>query len=344
MSRLSTIFINGSIVQLDKYSDVEFVIIDGVLVKYNGNNKDIVIPTTVNEIYLQAFAGSTIESITIPDSVKKIGARAFEDCRQLVSVVLPESIGTLENGTFLRCWDLIEIHLPESLTSIKDGVFWECHSLESIKLPANIKNIGENAFLGCKKLQEIILPSQLQELGDGCFEVCDSLKKVVFPETTKKIGDTKMYKTVKKYITIDGNPLCYVPTAKQYAKQFSKKVNIDEYEKGYAEIEYMPKTDLEINKMTREVANRILRVVSSMEPTIWLDYARYADDKNIKYILSKMDKLAKPLKNKKVDKENKIMLMNIRGAFMLNDNRRAQDYFEKLGLAEQYLNAQNKQN
>lgn len=343
MSRLSTIFLNGSIIQLDRYADVEFVIVDGVLVKYNGNAQDVVVPTTVNEIYLQSFAGSSIESITIPDSVKKIGARAFEDCRQLVSVVLPESIDTLENGTFLRCWNLTDIHLPQNLTSIKDGVFWECHSLESINLPANIKTIGENAFLGCKKLQEIILPAQLQELGDGCFEVCDSLKKVVFPETIKKIGDTKMYKTVKKYITIDGNPLCYVPTAKQYAKQFNKKVNIDEYEKGYTKVEYMPKTDLEINKMTQASANRILRVVSSMESTIWMDYARYADDKNIKYILSKMDKLAKPLKNKKADKENKIMLMNLRGAFMLNASPLAQEYFEKLGLTEQYLNTQNMQ-
>ena len=56
-----------------------------------------------------------------------------------------------------------------------------------------------------------------------------------------------------------------------------------------------------------------------------------------------MDKLAKPLKNKKADKENKIMLMNIRGAFMLNDNRLARDYFEKLGLLEQYSNVQNQQ-
>ena len=69
----------------------------------------------------------------------------------------------------------------------------------------------------------------------------------------------------------------------------------------------------------------------------------YADDKNLKSILSKMDKLAKPLKNKRADKENKILLMNIRGAFMLNSNRLAQDYFAKLGLLEQYLNVQNQQ-
>lgn len=184
----------------------------------------------------------------------------------------------------------------------------------------------------------------MQELGDGCFEVCDSLKKVVLPETIKKIGDTKMYKTVKKYITIDGSPLCYVPAAKQYAKQFNKKVNIDEYEKGYAEIAYMPKTDLEISKMTQTTANRILKVLCLMETTLWLDYARYADDKNIKYILSKMDKLSKPQKNKKADKENKILLMNIRGAFMLNRNRLARDYFEKIDLIEQYSNIQNQRN
>ena len=223
MSMLNTVFMNGSPIQLDKYADVEFVILDGVLVKYNGTSKNVVIPSIVNEIYLLSFAGSTIESITIPDSVKKIGARAFEDCRQLVSVVLPESIDTLENGTFLRCWKLTDIHLPKTLTAIKDGVFWECHSLETITLPANLKTIGENAFLGCKKLQEITLPAELQKLGDGCFDVCDNLKMVVFPETIKKIGDTKMYKSVKKYITIDGKPLCYVPAAKRYAKQFDKK-------------------------------------------------------------------------------------------------------------------------
>ena len=320
MAKLSTILLNGDLIQLDKYSDVKFVVVDGVLLKYNGNDKNVLVPTTINEIYLQAFAGSNMESIIIPDSVKKIGAKAFEDCRQLVSVVLPEGIETLENGTFLRCWSLRSVQLPESLTTIKDGVFWECHSLESIKLPAKVKTIGKDAFLGCQKLQEVILPNALQELGDGCFDVCDNLKKVVFPETIKKIGDTKMSKTVKKYINIDGTPLCYVTTTKQYAKQFDKKVNIDEFENGYAQIAYMPKTDLEINKMTQAVANRILKVLTLIDTTLWLDYARYADDKNMKHIVAKMDKLAKPLKNKKADKENKILLMNMRGAFRLNEN------------------------
>jgi hypothetical protein len=236
------------------------------------------------------------------------------------------------------------VHLPKSLTSVKDGVFWECQSLEDLNLPANIKTIGENAFLGCKKLQEVLLPASLQELGDGCFDVCDSLKKVVFPETIKKIGDTKMYKTVKKYITIDGRALCYVPSAKQYARQFNKKVNIEEYQKGYAEIAYSPKTDSEISKMTQTAAIRILRVLSLIDAALWMDYARYADDRNIKHIISKIEKLCKPLKNKKADKENKIMLMNIRGAFMLNENKLARDYFEKTGLLEEYLNTQNQKN
>lgn len=344
MARLSTTIINGQIVQLDQHSEEEFVILDGILLKYNGQNKNVIVPTTVNEIYLQAFAGSSIESIKIPNSVTKIGGRAFEDCRQLVSVVLPDSIDTLNNGTFLRCWSLTDIHLPESLSSIESGVFWECHSLENIILPANVKHIGENAFLGCRKLKEITLPAGLQELGDGCFEVCDGLKQVVLPETIKKVGDTKMYKTVKKYITIDGKPLCYVPAAKQYAKQFNKKVNVEEYEKGYAQIARMPNTDSEIAKMTPAIANRILKVLTLIETSIWLDYARYADNKNIKNVLSKMDKLAKPLKNKKADKENKVLLMNIRGAFMLNDCNMAKDYFEKLGLLEQYLAVHNQCN
>ena len=60
MAKLSTILLNGDLIQLDKYSDVKFVVVDGVLLKYNGNDKNVLVPTTINEIYLQAFEGSNI--------------------------------------------------------------------------------------------------------------------------------------------------------------------------------------------------------------------------------------------------------------------------------------------
>jgi hypothetical protein len=324
---------------LHQYSDVEFVIIDGILLRYNGENKEVVIPSTVTEIYLQAFAFTPVEKITIPDSVKKIGARAFE-ASKLKSITLPEGITTLENGTFSRCWDLAEIQLPQSICVIKDRVFLECHSLENIVLPENVKSIGNEAFFACKNLQEIILPAQLQEVGNGCFGVCDNLKKVVFPETIKKIGDTQMYKSVKKYIIIDDTAMCYLPASSRYAKQFDKKVNIEDYKTGYAKIEIMAKTDSEINKMTQSTANRLLKVLTLMDDSLWLDYARFADEKNNKKIIQKMEKLAKPVKNRKADKEKKILLMNMRGAFMLNSNKLALKYFEDQGLKEQYLRTQ----
>mgnify|MGYP002513174718 CR=1 FL=1 len=60
------------------YFAPEFEIKDGVLVKYKGDNKDIVIPEGVTHIGEKAFYNcSFIESITIPKSLKSIGEKAF---------------------------------------------------------------------------------------------------------------------------------------------------------------------------------------------------------------------------------------------------------------------------
>lgn len=59
----------------------ESVIENGVLVKYNGNDKNVVIPNTVEVIGEHAFfAAHSMETLKIPNTVKEIQDSAFSCC------------------------------------------------------------------------------------------------------------------------------------------------------------------------------------------------------------------------------------------------------------------------
>ena len=97
---------------------------------------EIVIPETYNGcpvvgIADRGFYGAAmLKSITIPDSVKTIGAYAFSACLALENVTIPESVEVISNYAFAG---------PRAL--------------ETITIPSSIKTIGYGAFQGCPLTQ-----------------------------------------------------------------------------------------------------------------------------------------------------------------------------------------------
>ncbi len=70
----------------------EFCIVGDVLIKYNGNGGDIVIPDGVRIIADGVFAGRlSAVSVVIPESVEYIGNSAFRSCAKLAKVEFSES-------------------------------------------------------------------------------------------------------------------------------------------------------------------------------------------------------------------------------------------------------------
>lgn len=90
--------------ELEQYvevsSDLDFEISsDGVLVKYTGNDTEVIIPDNVVEIGEYAFVDcKLIVSITIPDSVIKVGENAFYGCDNLTVVTYPSSLDMTNSG------------------------------------------------------------------------------------------------------------------------------------------------------------------------------------------------------------------------------------------------------
>jgi len=93
---------------------VEFVIENGVLVKYKGKGGDIAIPEGVTKIGTEVFRGKKkITGVVLPEGVREIGDYAFQECTKLVRVQLPQSLEMVRKGAFLDCRNLTELIFPQ---------------------------------------------------------------------------------------------------------------------------------------------------------------------------------------------------------------------------------------
>ena len=168
-----------SIYSASNISDFE-ITKNGVLVKYNGPGRDVVIPNSVTSISDNAFRNCiSLTSIKIPDSVTSIGYAAFRDCRGLTSVVIPDSVTSLGEDAFAKCFSLTSITIPESVTSIGEGAFNSCRSLTSVKIPSGVTSISDYAFADCTDLTTVEIPDSVKSIGEDAFKNCNKLQKDV---------------------------------------------------------------------------------------------------------------------------------------------------------------------
>ena len=75
----------------------------------------------------------SLKSITLSDSITKIGTRAFANCDSLEKITLPAGFNTLENSLFSQCLKLKEVELSNDITDIKSDAFYYCEKLETIR-------------------------------------------------------------------------------------------------------------------------------------------------------------------------------------------------------------------
>ena len=93
-----------------------FEIVDGVLLKYNGEDEDVVIPEDVEVIARKSFENCDwIKTINFPRGVKKIGEFAFSGCTSLTEINLPDTVEDIGWGAFSSCDSIESYVFPCSL-------------------------------------------------------------------------------------------------------------------------------------------------------------------------------------------------------------------------------------
>ena len=102
-----------------------------------------------------AFSGSSLTSITIPESVTSIGEYAFRDCSSLINIIIPDRVTSIGDYTFMNCSNLTNIIIPDGVTRIGSCAFAGCSSITSIRIPNSVTSIGSWAFSSCTSLTSI---------------------------------------------------------------------------------------------------------------------------------------------------------------------------------------------
>ena len=192
---------------------------------YTGNSPQVVIPSkikgyVVEKIGEEAFRYcSSLESVTIPDTIKEIESLAFEDCTSLVKVIGGNNLEKIGDLVFWGCTHLESIVLSSSIKEC-GAIFVGCDNLKTagpatgdynvklgftetipnnifnnsnvveVTLPDTIKMLGEKTFASCARLKKIKLPSKLESIPAETFYYCESLENITIPDTVKKIEDS----------------------------------------------------------------------------------------------------------------------------------------------------------
>ena len=196
----------------------DFVIEDGVLKKYKGSAKEVIIPDGVIEIGGgEALANNglnyndTITSVIIPDSVTKIGVNAFYMCTSLTKIDIPDSVTTIATMAFGSCRSLSEITIPKSVTTIDSQMaFFNTPWLKAKEAESDLVIVNNILISACNAKGEVIvpegvtklagssmssaitkvtLPESLIEIGGGAFAGCGKLKEVYMKDNVEVIGD-----------------------------------------------------------------------------------------------------------------------------------------------------------
>ncbi|EKE37967.1 hypothetical protein ENUP19_0274G0076 [Entamoeba nuttalli] len=140
------------------------------------------LPKNLLVIGNEAFSKS-IQKITIPNKVKRIGARCFEGCL-LKRFELPISVYELGRGCFEYNTRLTEVILSPYIRSIPPNCFLECISLQNIVIPEGITSIENKAFFHCG-LKSLVLPFSITSIAFDAFD-SSSITKLV-QRNNKKI-------------------------------------------------------------------------------------------------------------------------------------------------------------
>lgn len=143
---------------------------------------------------LLAVSEKNISRYKIKEGTKVICDFAFDACRYLEEIAIPDSVIKLGNRAFSGCCvDLNKIVIPDSVIEIGEDAFCGCTNLKSIHLPIHIKKISKKCLAFCDNIDSIIIPDEVQEIEEFSFFCCKKLASITFTSTIRIIGDSIFY-------------------------------------------------------------------------------------------------------------------------------------------------------
>lgn len=220
------------------------------ITKYNGNEKELVIPDTVEgynvtAVDLLAFTRcGNVENIRIGKNMKSLGSvlSSFSSLKTIVVSDENSEYSVKDNVLFNK--DKTEIicyptkksdttyKMPDSVETIKMLSFSKCAFLEKVELSENLKTISMDSFVSCEKLNSIFMSSKLEKIEQGAISECSDNLLIYFNGNKEQWNSINIEGNSKKqlneiviYKDIDENHTVKLTEEKEL--NYSSKVPFD---------------------------------------------------------------------------------------------------------------------
>ena len=186
-------------------SDTYYYTVDdsgnATIVKCSTTSTQITLPTSlggykVTTIDKAAFKNCTsLNGVTIPNTITKISDSAFEGCRNLVVVTIPATCVFVGEYAFSGCSSLETVTIAEGVEHIGNYCFENCVALSKIVVPDSCIYLGKYAFYNCSAMESATIGISVPAIGDYTFYNCESLATIVIGIKVESIGDYAFYNT-----------------------------------------------------------------------------------------------------------------------------------------------------
>lgn len=181
----------------------------------SGQLKEVVLPN-IDAIPAYTFYETGIESFTLDESIKHIGAYAFYKTANLntfdfnenlisigpyafagnpnlSTIELPNSVVSVGEGAFSNMINLISFKFSNQMTMIAPRLFKNNNGLETFEIPEHIQAIGEEAFMGTSNLHTLTLHDDITHIGSSAFRNMVALDSITLPEKLEVISSYLLF-------------------------------------------------------------------------------------------------------------------------------------------------------
>ena len=177
------------------------------LEKLETSIEELYIPDGVKIIGEGAFQELRAKTLRIPQSLQKVGEKAFAFNSALLSVKIPKNTDIFEAGAFSYCMRLENIIFEDGIEKIPNGMFAHC-GIKTLSLPPSLKVVEENAFCDCYLVETLILNEGLERIEKFAF-LGVSPKSISLPQSLCFLSEDAFHEADVEEVIVPENFNCF---------------------------------------------------------------------------------------------------------------------------------------
>ncbi len=213
--------------------------------------KSIFIQSGIEEIGEKAFSSlgdweaDACVSLTLPDTLKKVGYEAFSYFDLNGELILPESLEYIDTFAFQHTSVYNkELFIPKNVEHIGTGAFLDNGFIKykvdennkyfsnddvgalynkdktvlihypngtyeaentTFTIPDTVVTVATYCFYNTRCLEEIVIPESVRVIEDHAFDFAATLKRIVYPKTLEKVGRAFLYSDITHEVYYEGS-------------------------------------------------------------------------------------------------------------------------------------------